>query len=36
MMGGHRPHQFSCRGKFACLMIVSFDRAYDIFWGKGG
>jgi len=19
-----------------CLMFVTFDRAYDIFWGKGG
>jgi quercetin dioxygenase-like cupin family protein len=36
MMGGHTPHQFTCQGKSACLMIVAFDRAYDIFWGKGG
>jgi quercetin dioxygenase-like cupin family protein len=36
MMGGHMPHQFTCQGKFACLMIVAFDRAYDIYWGKGG
>jgi hypothetical protein len=36
MMGSHMPHQFSCQGKSACLMIVSFDRAYDIYWGKGG
>jgi len=36
MMGSHMPHQFSCRGKAACLMIVTFDRAYDIYWGKGG
>jgi len=35
MMGSHMPHQFSCRGRSACLMFVSFDRAYDIFWGKG-
>jgi quercetin dioxygenase-like cupin family protein len=34
MMGGHMPHQFSCRGRSACLMFVTFDRAYDIFWGK--
>ena len=36
MMGSHMPHQFSCQGKSACLMIVAFDRAYDIHWGKGG
>ena len=36
MMGGHTPHQFTCQGKSACLMIVAFDRAYDIYWGKGG
>jgi quercetin dioxygenase-like cupin family protein len=36
MMGSHMPHQFSCQGKAACLMIVTFDRAYDIYWGKGG
>jgi mannose-6-phosphate isomerase-like protein (cupin superfamily) len=36
MMGSRMPHQFSCQGKSACLMIVAFDRAYDIRWGKGG
>lgn len=36
MMGSHMPHQFSCRGKSACLMIVTFDRTYDIHWGKDG
>ncbi len=36
MMGRHMPHQFTCQGKSACLMIVAFDRAYDIYWGKGG
>ena len=36
VMGGHMPHQFTCQGKFACLMVVAFDRAYDIYWGKGG
>jgi quercetin dioxygenase-like cupin family protein len=35
MMAGHMPHQFTCQGKVACLMIVAFDRAYDIYWGKG-
>ena len=34
MMGGRMPHQFTCQGKSACLMIVAFDRAYDIYWGK--
>ena len=36
VMAGRMPHQFTCQGKSACLMIVAFDRAYDIFWGKGG
>ena len=36
MMGGRMPHQLTCQGKSACLMIVAFDRAYDIYWGKGG
>jgi quercetin dioxygenase-like cupin family protein len=36
MMGSHMPHQFSCQGRSACLMFVTFDRAYDITWGKGG
>jgi Cupin domain len=36
MMGGHMAHQFTCQGKSECLMIVAFDRAYDIYWGKGG
>jgi quercetin dioxygenase-like cupin family protein len=36
VMGGHMPHRFTCRGRSACLMIVAFDRAYDIHWGKGG
>jgi len=36
MMGSHMPHQFSCAVDKACLMIVTFDRAYDIKWGKGG
>jgi quercetin dioxygenase-like cupin family protein len=34
MMGSHMPHQFSCQGKSACLMFVTFDRSYDIYWGK--
>jgi len=36
VMGGHMGHQFTCQGKSACVMFVTFDRAYDIFWGKGG
>jgi mannose-6-phosphate isomerase-like protein (cupin superfamily) len=35
-MGSHMPHQFSCFGKATCIMIVTFDRPYDIRWGKGG
>jgi quercetin dioxygenase-like cupin family protein len=35
VMGGRMAHQFTCQGKSACLMFVAFDRAYDIFWGKG-
>jgi mannose-6-phosphate isomerase-like protein (cupin superfamily) len=33
MMGSHMPHQFSCQGEAGCVMIVIFDRAYDIYWG---
>lgn len=36
MMEGHMPHQFTCQGKSPCVMVVAFDRAYDIYWGKGG
>ena len=36
MMGGRIPHQFTCQGKSPCVMTVAFDRAYDIYWGKGG
>jgi quercetin dioxygenase-like cupin family protein len=35
-MGGRMPHQLTCQGKSACVMVVAFDRAYDIYWGKGG
>ena len=34
MMPGQAKHQFSCRSKTACLMFVTFDRTYDIFWVK--
>jgi mannose-6-phosphate isomerase-like protein (cupin superfamily) len=36
MMESHMPHQFTCQGTSPCVMIVAFDRAYDIYWGKGG
>jgi quercetin dioxygenase-like cupin family protein len=36
VMGGRMAHQFTCLGKSPCVMFVVFDRAYDIFWGKGG
>jgi mannose-6-phosphate isomerase-like protein (cupin superfamily) len=36
VMGGGMSHQFTCQGRSACLMFVTFDRPYDIFWGKGG
>src|SRR3984893_11717694 len=36
MIASHMPHQFSCQGKSTCLMVVAFDRPYDIRWGKGG
>jgi hypothetical protein len=35
VMGSHRAHQFACQGTDPCLMFVTFDRAYDIKWGKG-
>ncbi len=35
MMAGHMAHQFTCQGTAPCLMFVTFDAAYDIFWGKG-
>ena len=34
VMGSRMAHQFTCRKGAACLMMVAFDRAYDIFWGK--
>ncbi|HEV3492617.1 MAG TPA: hypothetical protein VG224_18540 [Reyranella sp.] len=34
-MAGGMAHQFTCQDS-ACLVFVTFDRAYDIFWGKGG
>jgi ChrR Cupin-like domain len=34
-MPGGMAHQFTCQDT-ACLMFVTFDGAYDIYWGKGG
>jgi anti-sigma factor ChrR (cupin superfamily) len=34
VMQGKVLHQFACSGKTACLMIVTFDGIYDIFWGQ--
>ena len=34
VMGSHMAHQFACQGAAACVMFVTFDRAYDIRWGK--
>jgi quercetin dioxygenase-like cupin family protein len=33
-MPGKAKHQFSCQSKTACVMFVTFDRTYDIFWVK--
>jgi quercetin dioxygenase-like cupin family protein len=34
VMQSKEKHQFSCKSKSACLLFVTFDRAYDIFWVK--
>jgi quercetin dioxygenase-like cupin family protein len=34
LMPSKKHHQFSCGEKSECLMVVSFDRPYDIFWVK--
>ena len=34
MMPKKEKHWFSCNSKAGCLMFVTFDRAYDIFWVK--
>jgi quercetin dioxygenase-like cupin family protein len=34
MMPGKAKHQFSCQSRSPCLMFVTFDRTYDIFWVK--
>jgi quercetin dioxygenase-like cupin family protein len=34
MMPSREKHWFSCKSKAGCLMFVTFDRTYDIFWVK--
>jgi quercetin dioxygenase-like cupin family protein len=34
MMPSKAMHWFTCQSKEACLMFVTFDRAYDIVWAK--
>jgi quercetin dioxygenase-like cupin family protein len=34
MMPSKARHRFSCQSKTACVMFVTFDRTYDIFWVK--
>ncbi len=34
MMPGKAKHRFSCQSKTDCVMFVTFDRTYDIFWVK--
>ena len=34
MMPGKEKHWFTCKSKAGCLMFVTFDRVYDIFWVK--
>jgi quercetin dioxygenase-like cupin family protein len=34
MMPSKKKHKFSCGAEKECLMIVSFDRRYDIVWLK--
>jgi hypothetical protein len=34
VMGSHMAHQFACQGTEACVMFVTFNRAYDIRWGR--
>ena len=34
MMPSKANHWFSCKSKEGCLMFVTFDRTYDIFWVK--
>lgn len=34
LMPSKVKHQFSCKSKNDCVMFVTFDRVYDIFWVK--
>jgi quercetin dioxygenase-like cupin family protein len=34
MMPSKEKHRFTCKSKAGCLMFVTFDRTYDIFWVK--
>ncbi len=34
MMPSKEKHWFSCKSKEGCLMFITFDRVYDIFWAK--
>ena len=34
MMPSKKIHRFSCSSNGECLIVVTFDRPYDIFWVK--
>jgi quercetin dioxygenase-like cupin family protein len=34
MMPGKAKHRFSCQSRSGCVLFVTFDKAYDIFWVK--
>jgi quercetin dioxygenase-like cupin family protein len=34
VMGGRMAHQFTCKGRAACVMFITFGGPYDIKWGK--
>jgi len=34
MMPGKVHHQFACQSTSPCILYVTFDRTYDIFWVK--
>ena len=34
MMPSKAMHWFTCKSKETCLMVVTFDRTYDIVWAK--
>ena len=33
-MRSQEKHQFTCAGKGECVLFVTFDRKYDIYWMK--